>query len=297
MNTPEPIRRASEIEEVTNLYLIHPLSQRLVPIFARFGIRPNAVSLLGLACGVGAGVAYHSYHALPACVIGFLLMVGWHIMDGADGQLARLLNAQSEFGKIIDGICDYVTFISVYVGFGLALAPEYGASVWLLIIGAGICHALQAAAYEVKRQEYNFWGLDRRSAELPELAALQAQSLPSGLPQRLMTLLYRAYVAMQYRVSGVTIEFRQSLKARLERPSAAAEEVRRHYREAFAPSVRRWAVLSSNYRTIGLFVFAISGYPLGYFIFEIIGFNLILLFLALNQQRDYARFASTMPAQ
>jgi 1L-myo-inositol 1-phosphate cytidylyltransferase len=28
-------------------------------------------------------------------------MVAWHILDGVDGQLARLTNSQSEFGKVI----------------------------------------------------------------------------------------------------------------------------------------------------------------------------------------------------
>lgn len=48
-------------------------------------------------------------------------MVVWHILDGVDGQLARLTNRQSEFGKVIDGLADNVTFVSVYFGLGLAL--------------------------------------------------------------------------------------------------------------------------------------------------------------------------------
>ena len=76
--------------------------------FARLGITPNAVSLLGMAFGILAAFAYYHYRDLKWAIAGFVLMIAWHVMDGADGQLARLTNAQSELGKILDGICDGV---------------------------------------------------------------------------------------------------------------------------------------------------------------------------------------------
>ncbi len=115
VETSEPVRRMSEIEEPTNLYVIHPLSSALTAIFARLGITPNMVSMGGMLFGILAGFAYYQYRDVRWAIAGFALMIAWHVMDGADGQLARLTNAQSELGKILDGICDYVTFIDVYV--------------------------------------------------------------------------------------------------------------------------------------------------------------------------------------
>ncbi len=151
---------------MTNLYFIHPIASRLTPIFAKLGISANAVSLAGMAFGISAGVAYYNYRDPRWAIAGFVLMIAWHVMDGADGQLARLTNSQSELGKILDGICDYVTFIAVYSALAAALTPRYGGWVWALAIVAGICHSVQAAAYEVQRQEYNFWGWGQKSAEL-----------------------------------------------------------------------------------------------------------------------------------
>ena len=58
VETNEPVRRASEIEEITNLYVIHPVSTFLTPRFARLGITPNAVSVAGMGFGVLAAFAW-----------------------------------------------------------------------------------------------------------------------------------------------------------------------------------------------------------------------------------------------
>jgi phosphatidylglycerophosphate synthase len=290
MQPAEPVRRTSEIEEVSNLYVIHPIASWLTPRFAALGIHPNAVSLAGMGFGVLAGVAYHGFEARWRVVIGFALMIAWHVMDGADGQLARLTNKQSPSGKVLDGICDYVTFIAVYAGLASALAPHFGAAIWLLAAAAGLCHALQSAAYEVQRQEYNFWGLGRLSAAFAGLPAVPpgARSLPPG--RRLADLLHRAYLRLQFVAAGVTVAFHQKLSAALDAGPERSAMIRQRYRETFAPSVRRWAALSANYRTLGIFLFALAGVPQYYFWFEIFGFNAILLVLLRQRRARYARF-------
>src|SRR3546814_5178632 len=90
-----------------------------------------------MACGVLAGFAYYHYTSWWGPLLGFLLMVTWHILDGSDGQLARLTNQQSELGKVIDGICDYMTFIAVYGGLGLAMSQRFGPAIWWLLVVAG----------------------------------------------------------------------------------------------------------------------------------------------------------------
>jgi len=87
LETSEPIRRTSEIEEITNLYLIHPIASFLTPIFVKLGISANAVSLAGMALGGLAGVAYYNY-----------LDARWAIAGAALGLLgawfcARLLES------------------------------------------------------------------------------------------------------------------------------------------------------------------------------------------------------------
>jgi phosphatidylglycerophosphate synthase len=37
-----------------------------------------------------------------------MLHMGWHVLDGADGDLARMTGRASPQGELFDGICDYV---------------------------------------------------------------------------------------------------------------------------------------------------------------------------------------------
>ena len=255
---------------------------------AGWGIKPNAVSLTGMACGIFAGFAYYHYHNLVAAIIGFGLMIVWHVMDGADGQLARLTNTQSEFGKVLDGICDYVTFISVYIALGLAMARQDGAWVVLIVVLAGACHAVQSAAYEAQRQNYVFWAWGRGSPVAT--SGPIAQKRKPGLFAWLLGM----YESVQGLV-GSDIGFNQALLAKLG-ASPAADAIRARYRARFAPGLRHWSILSSNYRTLGIFICALLRVPLLYFVFEIFGFSVILILLARRQTSRAAGFIAELNA-
>ncbi|MDR3506064.1 MAG: CDP-alcohol phosphatidyltransferase family protein [Acidocella sp.] len=286
----EPVRRTSEIEEPTNLYVIHPLSAWIVPHCARLGISPNAVSLAGMGCGVAAAFAYHWYPHPWFCVLGFALMFTWHVLDGADGQLARLTNSFSELGKIIDGICDYVTFTAVYLALALTLSRYVGTWVWGLVAVSGLCHAVQSAAYELQRQQYNFWGWGRKSAALPDLHPPKETLRGQSVLQRAANVLHGLYTRVQIVATGGAAGFNRELEAILATKPECEAVLRQDYREAFAPSVRRWSILSANYRTIAIFLFAVAGMPMFYFLFEVFGFSAIMAWLLASQRRRYRLF-------
>lgn len=280
----DDIKRTSEIEEFTNVYLIHPISSWLVPHFIKLNITPNMVSVSGMMCGLLAGISYHYYQNPVFALTGFILMFMWHVFDGADGQLARATQNFSEIGKVIDGICDYVTFISVYVGLALAMSVVYGTQIWYLVVFAGACHAIQSGAYELQRSEYDFWGKGKESADLPEINDLiEAASRKSMLGQ-IATQLHIGYIRMQYTFSGVDLTFRKSLKQILAHMPEKNSEIRALYREIYAPAVNTWSLLCANYRTFAIFIASIIGEPVYYFWFEVILLNLTLVFLVQKQK-------------
>jgi phosphatidylserine synthase len=283
----EAVRRSFEIEDPTNLYVIHPISARLVPVFARLGITPNAVSFIGMGCGLLAGLSYHFYHQTGCAVAGFALMLGWHVMDGADGQLARLTKTYSDLGKVLDGICDYVTFTSVYVGLALTLSAGLGNWVWPVAALSGVCHAVQSAAYEVQRQEYDFWARGKLSAALP---ARTARLSGLGWRDRMAAVLHEVYTRVQLWASRGTLAFHDRFAALLSAHPDRQVTFRDAYRTQFAPLVRRWGVLSSNYRTLAIFLAALLKRPLLFFAFEIIGFSIILFVLLGAQKAQNAAF-------
>lgn len=275
MNSSAPIQRAAEIEEITNLYIIHPMAGRLVPLLAKMHVGPNAVSLTGLLFGVLAGFAYYHYQSPLWAVTGFVMMIAWHVMDGADGQLARFTHSQSHLGKVLDGISDDSTFVAVYTALALALGREYGHWVYALVIAAAASHLVQAATYEAQRQEYDLWSCGRRSPQ-PARAAVDTASVA---PELLGLLDRLFYVVLSFPAARVMERIRGTMTAALERQPEGQALIRERYRETFAPLLRQWSVLSANYRTLGIFACALLKAPQYYFWFTLVGFNVIMVWL------------------
>lgn len=289
--------RPPEIEDVTNRLLIHPAGSWLLPHLARRGSSPNTVSLAGLACGLLAALFYLNYSDPAFAGTAFALMVAWHILDGVDGRLARLTGTASKLGKVIDGLCDYLVYIAIYVSLNFAAIADYWSrfpytqfgdhSDWLRWVAsvAGACHVVQAAIYERQRERYMAW-------MRPEAAPGAAPYRPA---ERVAGWLEWPYVLIQ-RLAG---EHRHAANlARLYAlPAERQADVRAEYRRRFAALLRRWAVLSANYRTLGIFVACLLGSPAYYFLFEIFGFTAILIGLLIAQARRDTAFAGYLDEQ
>ena len=275
----EPVRRTEEIEDPTNLYFVHVISRHLTTSLARLHVHPNVVSITGMACGIAAGFAYFSYQNPFWSCAGFALMIVWHVMDGTDGQLARLTRKQSELGKVLDGICDYVTFTAVYLALAFQMSQQHGALAWLLVAVSGLCHALQSAGYERQRQDYETWGWDRGHAA------------PRTGASPVSRTLHAAYARVQALATGPAAT-RDRLDALLLADPHRAPAIRRRYRDVFARPIRRWSILSANTRTITIFLCVLAGTPMLYFVIETAGFSLILVVLTIRQRARFTRFVT-----
>ena len=282
--TGRPIRRTTEIEEITNLYFIHPLAGRLVPIFARLRVTPNAVSIMGMLFGILSAVAYYRYEDLRFAITGFALMIAWHVMDGADGQLARLTQTYSYFGKVLDGISDNVTFLAVYTALAICLSHEYGDWMYALVALSAVCHAIQSASYETQRQEYEYWGWGRKAQEPPPRNSPERDRDGPPVIRWLFDFLHRMFfVGLSFPTAGLTRKFRETMTHALQAEPEHAALIRQCYRETLAPQLRRWTILSANYRTLGIFISALLEAPQYYFGFEIVGFSAALALLIRRQ--------------
>src|ERR1700722_18142033 len=274
-----PTRRTTEIEEITNLYLIHPLASRLVPIFAQLHITPNAVSIVGMSFGILSAFAYYRYWDPRFAIAGFALMIAWHVMDGADGQLARYTQSYSYFGKMLDGIADHVTFAAVYAALAVTSSRRHGNWVYALVAISAVFHAIQSASYETERQEYEYLGWGKKPQEPPPRNSdARDRGGPGGI-RRLLDFLHRLFFGLSFPTAGTNRKFRETMAEALQTDPGKAVLVRQLYRETLAPQIRSWSVLSANYRTLGIFISTLFKAPEYYFGFEIVGFSVVLAVL------------------
>jgi hypothetical protein len=177
----------------------------------------------------------------------------------------------------------------------MALAQADGAWLWALVAGSATCHAVQAAAYETQRQEYAFWGWNQKSAELGDLDAARVRRGKPLSMRWIMDTLYGFYVRIQWKAAGATLTSRGQLARMIERAPDQADTIRQQYRKIFAPGVRQWAILSSNYRTLGIFIAALLHILKAYFWFEIIVFGTIMIVLIGRQRHRYKLFFDGLP--
>ena len=144
-------RRARELQDSLNHHLYHPLAWRLARALAPTPVTPNMVSVAGGLFVVAAGVVYWRAPVWGlvwpwAPLLGMLLHMTWHVVDGADGDLARLTGRSSPLGELIDGICDYASHIVLYVLLVIVLAPALGWGwAWFWALAAGASHVAPAS--------------------------------------------------------------------------------------------------------------------------------------------------------
>lgn len=106
--------------------LIDPPLNAAGRALARAGVGANALTLLGvvLAIAAGAALAQQSY------TLGLGLIVANRLLDGLDGAVARA-SRLTDFGGYLDIVGDFVFYVAVPVGFGLAAADNAVPALWL----------------------------------------------------------------------------------------------------------------------------------------------------------------------
>ncbi|UTW59315.1 CDP-alcohol phosphatidyltransferase family protein [Kordiimonas sp. SCSIO 12603] len=286
---PPEYGRPNSIEDASNKYFIHPLSELVVEIGIALKLSPNIISFMGMGCGFLAAYLYYYLPQTPYVIGGFLAMIGWHVFDGADGKLARATGKTSAFGRIIDGICDHVVFSVVYISLALHLVETgYSPNVWWLVIGAGISHAVQAAGYEERRQKYQrrIEGLHRTSVQDKLLHINGKKSFLASLYDKAQKLVAGAD-------HGLDCKLMELSETQWGKGVAGAVIMRT------IPMVKAWALLNANNRTLLIFIFAFMGQPALYFAVELILFNIIMLGLIIaewQQEKTLIEYANTFTA-
>lgn len=271
-------QRPRELQDPLNHYLYHPLAWQLARLLAPTPITPNMVSVLGAGFVVAAALVYTGWLgslAWPAlALVGMALHMTWHVVDGADGDLARLTGRSSPIGEMVDGLCDYLSHAVLYILLAVLLAGGTGFfsgwTAWVLVVAAGISHALQANHVEVQRRQYQYWVYGTPWLRNSHGAEGSATS------QSWAGALVSAYIGV---ASGMTpealkidaaVQAAGGDKARLDQIAAAV-------RAEAPPLLLLCKILGPNPRAIVLGISMLAGSPLWYMLYQTIVLNLLLV--------------------
>jgi len=122
------------------------LSRRLVDT----RITPNQVSLLTLVPAL-SGAVLIAFPGRLVSALGALLFLASTILDGCDGELARLRFQESPRGARLDLLCDNVALVALFSGIVVHAALELRSGTILLLGAAIVIGILLAAVIEYLR--------------------------------------------------------------------------------------------------------------------------------------------------
>jgi uncharacterized protein (TIRG00374 family) len=120
----------------TNRRISIPISRQLI----KFPITPNMVSLFTLGVSFMSGV-FFAFGGYQNMLAGAILSLFASVLDGSDGEVARLKLQESDFGCWLETICDYLYYLFIFAGMTIGLVRSSGTRsyvVWggLLLFGA-----------------------------------------------------------------------------------------------------------------------------------------------------------------
>ena len=290
--TPARPLRPRELQDPLNHYFYHPLAWQLARLLAPTPLTPNMVSVIGGCFVIAAGIVYSQPWWPWSALLGMALHMTWHVVDGADGDLARLTGRSSPVGEMVDGLCDYASHVVLYVTLGYLLSRG-AASVggwsmggwipWAWMWAAGISHIFQSSHVEVQRRQYQWWVYGTSWIRLSHQAdSATGKSMFGGIVS--------FYLALAGGMTPHALKVDEAVAAAGGDPARLAQ-IEAAARAEAPPLLLLCKVLGPNPRAIVLGLSMLAGSPLWYFLYQSIALNAVLVVSVLAHNAAAKRIA------
>ena len=145
--------KSSDTEETIDIYFTRPIGLVFALLWNRLGIHPNAITILSIFLGVGAGYMFY-FPDVTHNLMGVALLMLANFCDSTDGQMARLTGKKTLLGRVLDGFSGDLWFFSIYLALCLRLQSspipytnmKWGFWIWALAAVSGLlCHSPQSS--------------------------------------------------------------------------------------------------------------------------------------------------------
>jgi hypothetical protein len=288
--------KSLDTEEFIDIHFYRPIGYRWALLFRKWGVHPNTVTLASMLIGAAAGACFY-FADLWTNIAGMLLLVWANSYDSADGQLARMTGQTSPLGRMLDGFCGEVWFVSIYAAICLRLMPQWGLWIWLLGAVTGFFHGKQAAMADYYRNVHLYFLKGRPGSELADAQTLlddfnRMKQTGGGFLSRMSAYLYYSYTKGQEAWAGQFLRMRNALTRKY--PAGIPERFRSAFLSKSLPLMKYTNMLSFNTRAIALFIALLVNAPWIYFTFELTVLNALLAYMVITHERFCRSFADRL---
>ncbi len=291
-HTFESTLKSLDTEEFIDIHFYRPIGYQWALLFNKLDISPNTVTIASIFIGIAAGICFY-FNDLPINVVGMLLLVWANSYDSADGQLARMTGKTSPLGRVLDGTCGDLWFISIYAAICLRLTPEWGIWIWILGAVTGFFHSKQAAMADYYRNIHLLFLKGESGSELSKADKLEADfaklSWNKDFIYKLFGLFYLNYTKGQ---EQLTPKFQKMMETiHKVYANKIPDEFRRKFRNKSLPLMKYTNMLSFNTRVIALFISLFINMPWLYFAFEMTVLNSMLIYMVVTHESFCDKFS------
>ncbi len=122
-----------DLTEPVVRWIQEPAARPLVYAFKETPVTPNQVTALSALLAILAAYFFSLGDARSMIQGGIIFEISL-ILDSVDGELARAKGMASEWGRLVDGIGDYISSIAVLIGLMIGLPDSRGALLILALL-------------------------------------------------------------------------------------------------------------------------------------------------------------------
>ena len=289
--------KSMDTEETFDLIFYRPIGYAWACLAKKLGITPNAITIASIFIGVGAGIMFY-FNDIWMNVIGIFLLIWANSFDSADGQLARMTKQYSRIGRILDGLCGDLWFLSIYfaICFRTNATNDFFSPmpwlIWTIAIIAGLFHAQQASMADYYRNFHLYFLKGEEGSELDSSAQLKEKlsqlSWSKNFFQKIVLFFYTNYTINQERLTPWMQRLRKAMAQKWN--GVPSQEFRDAFREKSLPMMKYTNMLSFNTRTFALFAALLIQMPWLYFVFELTVLNIMLIYMVCCHERFCRHF-------
>jgi len=288
--------KSPDTEEKLDLLLYRPCGFIIAKIAWFFKMTPTMLSLIGLAFGFLSALYFLDLKNQTSLVLGsfFLIMSG--ILDSSDGQLARISNQSTKLGLILDGICDSLVTIAVYVACAWPYLKEYGPWFTIAVIAGLHLHSCQCAILDFYHREYLYFGYGKTENETywnPSIAdGLKLIEESLSYKEKVMNKLRLTWIKKQQWLTSRTDAQRMKMKEKiLSLSSHEKENFMIEYRKHNLWLLPYWRLVGVNAHTAIIIYFMFQRrFDVYLLAFDLVIFNLIIFIVGSVQRKSDQRF-------
>lgn len=278
--------KSKDTEEFLDRLFYRPVGYGMAVASKSIGLTPNIVTVISIIFGVLAGHLFF-YRNVTINLIGVLFLIIAESLDSADGQLARMTNIHSRYGKILDGVAGNLMFVSIYLHMCARFIVEGGSPlIFLMAVVAGLSHSYQSAMSDYYRNFYLFFVYGEKKSIIDDSAGLKEKnkslSWSKDFIKKILMRLYINYTMQQEMLSKEILKLHKYVIEKY--GDKVPDWLRAEYRKLNKPLIKYGNILTTNTRMFVLFIIVFFANVFYYFLFELVILNLLLVYFVIRQE-------------